>query len=266
MKSQWIIDQMQRLAPENSAMGSDNVGLLVGERDAEVKKILVALDCTEEVLREAIKYGADIIVTHHPVIYKPLNRVNGDTATGRMIIRLIRAGISVYSAHTNLDKACGGVNDCLTEALGLAQNLQLMPEGDQHHGLVRYGSLARPMTLPELAGHVKTVLKLPTVRYMGNAETIINSVGLCCGGGSDLKYFKAAKEKGCEAFITGDIKYHDFISAKQLGLCLIDATHFASEALVVPKLAEYLRERANEAGLDVEIRESASEAEPFVNI
>jgi dinuclear metal center YbgI/SA1388 family protein len=259
MKVQWIIDQMQSLAPEHSAMTSDNVGLLVGEREADVAKILVALDCTQDVVREAIEYGADMIITHHPLIYAPLNRVNGDTAAGQIIIQLIRAGISVYTAHTNLDRACEGVNDCLMEKIGFAQNLQLMQEGDLHYGLVRYGKLASPMTLIQLAKHIETMLNLPGVRYAGDPETMIYSAGICCGGGSDLNFFQAAKEKGCEVFITGDIKYHDFVSARHMGICLVDATHFASERPIVPKLVSYLRDRA--AGF--EIRASAAETEPF---
>ncbi|MDR1000784.1 MAG: Nif3-like dinuclear metal center hexameric protein [Clostridiales bacterium] len=263
MKVQWVIDQMRSLAPENSAVPSDNVGLLVGETEANVTKILVALDCTQDVVREAVEYGADMIVTHHPLIYAPINRVNSDTAAGQMIIQLIRAGISVYAAHTNLDRACGGVNDCLMEKIGFAQNLQLLQEGDLDYGLVRYGRLGKPMTLINLAKHVKTVLKLSGVRYAGDAETMIHSAGICCGGGSDMKFFEAAKEKGCEVFITGDIGYHDFVGAKQLGICLIDATHFASEWPVVTKLASYLRDRAAESGFAADIRVSVAEVEPF---
>jgi len=237
-----IILYLERLAPVNTALEWDNSGLLIGERDKPVKRILVALDCTDEIVDEAERLEANLIITHHPLIFHPINTVTTDTALGRRIIKLIRSHVSLYSAHTNLDIAEGGTNDALFSTIGLTDKKPLMPPDSEDAGLGCTGILRAPMRLDELAAYVGQKLGLKHTRYAGSPAITVNKVGLMCGSGSGFKYFKQAAANGCQAYITGDIKYHDTQAALEMGLCLIDATHYASEVPIVERLCGYLRE------------------------
>jgi len=236
-----IAQSLELLAPIKTALDWDNVGLLIGDRHKFVEKVLVALDCTNEIIDEAEQLSVDIIITHHPLIHDVIKSITTDTPAGRRIIRLIKADISLFSAHTNLDIAKGGVNDVLFNALELTDKEHLIPPDSDEAGLGRIGSLKSPMPLNEFASFIGEKLNLAHTRYVGNPSTLINKTGLVCGSGSRYKYFKQAAENGCQAYITGDIKYHDAQAAKDLELCLIDATHYASEVLVVESLCTYLR-------------------------
>jgi len=236
-----ITQSLDILAPIKTALDWDNVGLLIGDRQKPVQKILVALDCTNEVVDEAEQLAVDMIITHHPLIYQAIKSITTDTPTGRRIIRLIKANISLFCAHTNLDIAEGGVNDVLFNTLELTDKEHLNPPDSDEAGLGRIGSLQTPMPLNELASFVGRKLNLAHTRYMGNPSTLIYKIGMVCGSGSRYKYFVRAAENGCQAYITGDIKYHDAQAAQDLGLCLIDATHYAGEAPVVGFICEYLR-------------------------
>jgi len=237
-----VIQYMDQLAPLKTALEWDNSGLLIGERDNPVKRILASLDCTDRAVDEAVSLGVDMIITHHPLIFNSIKSITSDTALGRRIIKLIRGRVALLCAHTNLDMAEGGVNDILFDALGLAEKSPLMPDGTDEAGLGRVGELSSPMRLEDLASFVGSRLRLKHTRYIGDPDTMIYKAGLLCGSGSAVKYFAAAAASGCQAYITGDIKYHDAQAALDLGLCLIDATHYASEAPVVEYLCGYLRE------------------------
>ena len=236
-----IILYMECLAPLKTALEWDNSGLLIGERDKPVKRILVGLDCTDETAEQAAWLKADLIITHHPLIFRPVSSITSDTALGRRVIKLIRAGISLFCAHTNLDLAEGGVNDILFAALGLTDKSPLMPPGSDEAGLGRVGSFTPPIRLDELVSLAGRKLGLKSIRYAGDPAALISKAGLVCGSGSGYKYFKEAAANGCQAYITGDIKYHDAQAALDMGLCLIDATHYASEALAVEYICGYLR-------------------------
>ncbi len=228
-----IIAAMERLAPENTAQAWDNVGLLVGERERrDIKTILVALDVTDAVITEAIGLNADLIIAHHPLIFKPVKCITDDTALGRRIINLIYNNIAVYAAHTNLDLADGGTNDILFELLGLTE------KGRLELGLS--GRLSEGVTLSALTRYVKERLGVSQIKYSGDPDAVITRVGICGGSGSGLDYFAEAVSAGCEAYITGDIKFHDAQAALDMGLCLIDVSHYDSEVFVVKRLAEYL--------------------------
>jgi len=236
-----ITQSLDMLAPIKTALDWDNVGLLIGDRQKSVQKILVALDCTNEIVDEAEQLAVDIIITHHPIIYDALKTVTTDSPTGKRIIRLIKADISLFTAHTNLDIAKGGVNDVLFNTLELTDKEHLIPPDSDEAGLGRIGSLRTPMPLNEFASFIGQKLNLAHTRFVGDPSTMIYKTGLVCGSGSRCKYFIQAAENGCQAYITGDIKYHDTQAAKDLGLCLIDATHYASEVLIVEHLCTYLR-------------------------
>ncbi|MDR2903393.1 MAG: Nif3-like dinuclear metal center hexameric protein [Clostridiales bacterium] len=237
-----IIDMMEKLAPPSLAESWDNSGLLIGRRAAGVKKILVALDATAEVVREAVEIGADMIVTHHPVIFKPMAQINGDTPLGEKLLTLIEQKIAVYAAHTNLDIAQGGTNDTFAESIGLtAVEPLLQTENAVFAAIGRMGRLKTPMSLSAFAAEIKRKIGLPTIRFVGDGDRRIETAGLSTGSASNAKNFIEAQKRGCDVFITGDIRFHEAQDALALGLPLIDATHYASENLVADKISAYLR-------------------------
>lgn len=223
-------------APQELAMSWDNVGHLVGEPDAEAKKVLVALDITEDVVREAVDCGADVIVAHHPVMncaWHPVQRVRSDDAQGRMLITMIRNGISAICMHTNLDAAEGGVNDALAEKLGLNE-LEMLNE----EKIGRIGTLKSQLPLVEFTRLVVESLGCNGLRYVDNGKPVHR---VAVGGGACSGYIAQAIANGCDTFVTSDLKYNDFLDTKEINL--VDAGHFPTENVVCPVLAEYLRKQ-----------------------
>lgn len=225
-----IYDFLDEKYDFSSALEYDNVGLLVGDGREKVTGVLVTLDCTDEAISEAVKQGANLIVTHHPVIFDPLKTVTEQS----LIYRLIRNGISVISAHTNLDQADGGVNDALAEAIGLSDIEKI---ADSEGFFYRIGELSEPMTSEELAKTVSEKLALP-VKYVGSS-TFIKRVAVCSGSGGSM--FGEVINTGVDAYVTADIKHNVFMDAHASGLTLIDAGHFNSEDIIVEPLSNELR-------------------------
>lgn len=236
-----IVKIMEETAPPELAEKWDNVGLLVGDEDSEVKKILFALDAIDPVVDEAIEIGADMIITHHPIIFKSINAVNNTTSLGRRIIKLIKNNISVYSAHTNFDIADGGTNSILADLIGLRDTDGLIPCGDAFLG--RTGIPKEKMTLKDLADKLMDVLGAPSLNITGELSHTVCRVGLCTGSGADRDFMLAAKQKDCDVYITGDVSYHNAQFAQEIGLCLIDAAHYYTEAAAMPYLCGYVSEK-----------------------
>lgn len=225
------------LAPKELAESWDNVGLLVGRPDRETAKLLVALDVTEWVAEEALELGTNLIVSHHPVMncaWSPVQSVRDDNPQGRLLLRLMENGVGCICMHTNLDKARGGVNDALAARLGL-ENVDLPESGD---GILRAGTV-KEQSCESLAALVKERLGAGCVRFVDTGKPIRR---VAVGGGACGGYFRAAAAAGCDALVTADVKYDQFLDARALGLCLMDAGHFPTENVVCPALAEYLRE------------------------
>lgn len=244
MKMSEITELFNGFAPEYLAESWDNPGLLVGDENAEIKKILVALDATEEVVDEAVKTGADLIVTHHPMIFGSIKKINTSDSMGRRIIKLIRNNICVFAMHTNLDIAFGGVNDELTKILGLKNTAVLFEsctQNDKPNGLGRYGDIEET-TLEKFAKKVKEKLSLDGIRIVGENNRKIKRVGLCTGSG--MEFMTDAVNLNCDVYITSDIKYHESQSAIENGIALIDATHYGSENIIVPVIKKFLNEKA----------------------
>ena len=239
------VEAIVKRAPPELAEKWDNVGLLVGDRDNECKKILFALDAIDEVIDEAIEQRADMIITHHPIIFKGINGVNTNTALGRRIIKLIKNDIAVYCAHTSLDIAQGGTNDILAQTLGLKNIEGLIPEENGYLG--RIGMLENEMKLGEFTNFVIQALKMPAANVTGNADRIIKKAGLCTGSGADRDFMLAAKMAGCDVYITGDVKYHDAQFAEDIDLCLIDATHYYTESIAMPYVCSFV---AKQTGIE----------------
>ena len=233
-----ILKFLETLAPRDMKMSWDNVGLLCGSRGTPVTKVLVALDPFEHVCQEAADWGAELIVTHHPLIFKPLPNVTDETSIGRGIMVLCRYGISAINAHTNLDQAPGGVNDVLARTLGL-ENIQVIKpcgttEEGEPWGLLRMGEV-KEQSLEEFLALVKVRLGCAGVRYVTGGKQVRK---VAVGGGSCADGMLDALAAGCDTFVTADVKYNQFWDAQDLGLNLIDAGHFHTENPVVPALAE----------------------------
>ena len=184
-----------------------------------------------------MEWGAELIVSHHPLLFHPLKRVTEDDLTGRKVIRLLRAGISAICMHTNLDAAAGGVNDALMEALGAKTTGLLDSHGTgadgQPYGIGRIGILPRPMPLDAFLARTKGRLLCGGLRYVSGGRPVEK---IACCGGSGGSMLEAAVAAGCDTYVTADLKYDHFLSARELGINLIDADHFCTENVVVPKL------------------------------
>ena len=238
-----ILAFVENLAPRYMKCDWDNVGLLCGRKEKDVKKILVALDPFRSVIEEAVEIGADCIVTHHPLIFRnPLMAVNEDTETGRCVLTLIEHGIAAINAHTNYDLAPDGVNDVLARTLGL-QNIEVInPEGEdtqgRPYGLLRCGTVGEISLKAFLVG-VKEHLSCEGLRYVDGGKSVRK---VAVGGGSCADEMGDALAAGCDTFVTADVKYNQFRTAFELGMNLIDAGHFHTENPSMPVFAEKLRE------------------------
>ena len=236
-----ILTFVEILAPPSMKYDWDNVGLLCGSAGQEVHKILVALDPFEGVCLEAADKGADLLVTHHPLIFRPRTSVTDGDDVGRSILFLAKHGISALNAHTNLDCAPGGVNDVLAETLGLADVEVLDPLGvdgqGRPWGLLRAGTVAE-QSLVQFLAHVKTRLSAQGLRYVDGGRPVRK---VAVGGGACADELPAVLAAGCDTFVTADVKYNEFYDAKAEGVNLIDAGHFATENPVVAVLAAKLR-------------------------
>jgi dinuclear metal center YbgI/SA1388 family protein len=233
-----ILKYIETLAPRSMKMDWDNVGLLCGSKATPVTKVLVALDPFEGVCREAAQWGAQLIVTHHPVIFQAPKAITDETSVGRSILQLCAHGISAINAHTNLDCAPGGVNDVLAKKLALVNVQVVDPEGTDENGnewgLLRMGEVPEQPLDPFL-NRVKALLGCEGLRYVDGGKPVRK---VAVGGGSCAGEMLDALRAGCDTFVTADVKYNQFWDARDLGINLIDAGHFATENPVVSVLAE----------------------------
>ena len=237
-----ILKYIESIAPPYMAENWDNVGLLCGRKEKPVSKILVALDPFNTVIDEAIEEKADLIVSHHPLIFRDnLMAVNEDTQTGVNLLTLMENGIAAINAHTNLDLAPGGINDILAATLGLQDVTVLNPEGTDEtgnpYGLLRSGNV-EAQSLKDFLAHVKQALGCQGLRYVDGGKAVSR---VAVGGGSCADGMHEALAAGCDTFVTSDVKYNQFRTAFELGLNLIDAGHFHTENPTMPILAEKLR-------------------------
>lgn len=366
-----IIEQMETFAPQYLAEQWDNVGLTIGDKNKQVKKILVALDVIPPVIEEAIHIGADLIVTHHPMIlFQKIKNIQADTSLGKKIYDLIKNDISAYCAHTNLDIAFGGTNDVLAKLAGL-ENIEILEQTDaeqlkkivvyvpkQHqeilrkaicdagagfignysnctfssegtgtflpledtkpylgkqgilervqevrletivpnsllhtvleaikkvhpyeepaydiytveqkgkrYGIGRIGTLKEGMTFEQYSIFLKKQLSLDSIRIVGEKNKNIKTVALCTGSG--VEFMEQAKKMGADAYLTGDIKFHEAQRAVEMGLCVADVTHYASEVIVVPILKQFLEQKSKQHHWDIEVIQSSVNGQVFEHI
>jgi len=242
---QQVFDFIDSFAPFDTALSDDNPGLLVGGGNHPVTGIAVALDITGHCIDRAIRQNCNLIVSHHPVIFRPLKNIGAWS----LPYLLVRGGLSAICAHTNLDAATGGVNDALAAALGLSEIDSLAdPKTPGKPPIARVGNLPVSMSGTELARYTKTKLGTAAVRFTEGGKTITR-VAVCGGAGIDL--MNPAMDGGAQALITGDVRHHEFLEARHNGFTLIDAGHFETEVVVVRPLCERLKARFPEIPVEV---------------
>ena len=234
MKAIEVARIIERFAPVETAAEWDNTGFCIGSPDTEVRAVLVGFDCTPDLVREAVARGANMIVTHHPLIFRGIKKISPDNFLGEIITLAIKHDIVVYSAHTNADKAAGGVNDLMADRLGLLDRQILSEDG---FGLVGY--LPQPMSCEDFISFVKRQFSLKVVRTSAPIAEPIAKVALCSGSGGSL--LQEAVASGAQAYICGDLSYHQFFAEK--GIVLLDIGHFESEIDIVEKLISLLEEK-----------------------
>lgn len=251
---QNIYDFLQSKAPFELQMSFDNAGFLVGRGDKAVSRVLVALDITEEVVSEAIDAGAQLIVAHHPVIWGGAKSVTDQTETGRILLTMIEHGISAICAHTNLDAVTGGVNDALARKLGLSDIQQLHQDGidpnGEPYGIGRVGCVPE-QSLDEFAMSVKALLGANGIRMVDGGKPVRK---VAVGGGACSDMIGDAIAKGCDTFVTSDVKYNGFLDAKALQINLIDAGHYPTENVICPVLKEWLKEAFPQLTAEISLR------------
>ena len=233
---------LRSIAPEETAEAWDNVGLLVGSEEKEVRTVMTALDATEDVISQAVAAGADLLVTHHPMIFRPVKRVVWEDLYGHKIIRMIQADLAYFAMHTNCD-SCVMAEEA-AEKIGLKETVMLMespapgPDGAPA-GIGRAGVLSEEMSLRELCLRVKEAFDIDVVRLTGDPDRRVKRAAISTGSGSSM--VKAALSCGAEVLISGDLDHHCVIDAADEGLATIDAGHFGTERFVAEKIAEELR-------------------------
>lgn len=255
-----FIKIMETIAPPTLQEDFDNVGLMVGDRNKEISKILVALDCTNEVIEEAKSIKADLILTHHPLIFKKPSTITTDTLLGGKIIELIKNDINLYSAHTNWDSAPNGINDTIVKILGMESELIIDKVADDA-GIGRIISLEKAMTLKELIDVTKKGLNAKNLRYVGNLSDTISKIAVINGSGQS--YLEQARVLGAQLVITGDTSYHFASDYKEMGISIIDVGHFNSEWPVLIEASKIVENEIKKLDDKIEFIISNKSEDPF---
>ena len=249
MKVKDILGALEEFAPLALQDGYDNAGLQIGlAEEAEATGALLCLDVTEDVVEEAVQCGCNLIVSHHPLLFRPVKSIGAQDYVGRTIMKAIKSNVAVYAAHTNLDSAVGGVNHKMAEKLGLKELEWLSPKGEYVSGGEKLqsgegviGTLSEPLTQKALMERVKEAFSLKSIRVNCANKQMIRKVALCGGSGSFL--IQQAVEQGADAFITGEIGYHRFFG-HETDMLMMEIGHYESEQYTVEVLQEVITKAA----------------------
>lgn len=267
MKAIEIINLLNKWVPSYLVDDWDNTGFQIGDPEKEVKNILLSLDLDREVLEKALDKKVDMIITHHPIIFKPLKSITKTTYKEKLIYNIIREDIVVYNAHTNLDLTTDGVNDALaniltiknTEPLKIVHketenDIYLLNNSETIYGYGRIGEIKK-MPLLNFLDNVKERLKTDYLTVYGDLDKEIKRVAVCGGSGSSFIY--DAYSKGADIYITGDIKYHEAQYANELGLTIVDAGHYHTEKVVLPVIKKHIEENTQDS-ISIELYNKSS--------
>ncbi|TKB26081.1 Nif3-like dinuclear metal center hexameric protein [Desulfopila sp. IMCC35006] len=260
-----IVESLNQEAPFSLAEAWDNVGLLVGDPDQEVTAVLAGLDPTNRLVEEAIALGANTIITHHPVIFKPLPNINTAEPGGRLLQKALAGQIALIGCHTNFDSAREGVSDYLALQLGLINLSPLVcSPGDNASGtgLGRIGSYSSPLAAVDFVARMLRVLNLPSVQMAGTLPAKITTVAICGGSGSDLA--PLAFQRGADVYLSAEIKHSTALWAVENNFCIIDGTHYATEKPAVALLVKKLQEAGEQKNWNIRILQTQDEHPPFV--
>jgi dinuclear metal center YbgI/SA1388 family protein len=260
---------VEELWPESLAENWDEVGLVAGHPSAPVTKVMFAVDPTLEVIEEAVEWGAELLITHHPLLLKGVTTVAATTPKGRAVHRLIESGTALLTVHTNGDSAVGGVSDVLADALGLqdAAPLTVAANGLPEEGIGRVGDLPEAVSLGDFAARVFGILPSVAggVRVSGDKDGLVRRIAVCGGAGDSL--FNEVRASNADVYVTADLRHHPASEAREASLngrpYLIDVSHFASEWLWLPAAAAALGNVLADQGHDVEIRVSTTNSDPW---
>lgn len=234
-----ITDWLEGFAPLTLAESWDNVGLLAGDPSANAQRVMTCLTLTADSAAEAIERSADLVVSHHPLPFKPVGSLVDGPVDGGLLWRLARAGVAVYSPHTAFDSASRGINQRLAEHLQLTQIATLHPHADDPSvGSVRIGAPSESHTAGSLAALAKQRLGLPSVRLVAEPDRPVGSVAIACGSGGS--FLEAARTAGCDALVTGEATFHTCLAAEAHGIALVLLGHYGSERFAVEALADEL--------------------------
>ncbi|MFJ5696468.1 Nif3-like dinuclear metal center hexameric protein [Arthrobacter sp. NPDC093139] len=260
---------VEELWPESLAEEWDEVGLVAGHPSAEITRVMFAVDPTLDVIEEAIEWGAELLITHHPLLLKGVTSVAANTPKGKAVHRLIESGTALLTVHTNGDSAVGGVSDVLADALGLdnVSPLTRAANGLPEEGIGRVGDLAEAMTLGDFAARVFGILPSVAggVRVSGDKDGLVRRVAVCGGAGDSL--FDEVRASGADLYVTADLRHHSASEAREAAVngrpYLVDVSHFASEWLWLPAAADALGNVLADQGHVVDIRVSATNSDPW---
>lgn len=235
-----IISYIEKIAPVSLACEWDNPGLLIGSTENEVKNVVICLDVTREVVDFAVKSNADLILSHHPFIFKGIKKINTNETKGELIEKLIKNDICVYAAHTNFDFAQNGLNNILAKKIDLHYANSLFMPGNKECTVGKIGELFNPVKFSDFIKHVKEQLNLSNLRVVGDMDKVIKNVAVFCGAFDEKLLDLVVKRADC--IVTGDLKHHIALDMQQEGLNVIDASHFGTEHIFVAHFENLLKQ------------------------
>ncbi|MDD2217524.1 MAG: Nif3-like dinuclear metal center hexameric protein [Eubacteriales bacterium] len=263
IKETKLISILNEIAPPELAEAWDNCGFQIRTGKEDYSKILICLEITNAIIEQAKSLDADIIITHHPLLFSPIKNVDSRNVVGNYVIELIRNDISVFSLHTNFDKAQQGNNTYMAKLLDL-QNIEFMRTGSGPYDYMGCtGEFRQEITVKDVISKICSALEIKEsdIRCVTNDHGHIKKIALCTGAGAE--FIDIMPQLGCSLYITGDVKYHDAQKAKELSISLIDAGHYGTEAIFVDNLCEQLKMRI---GTETRIIASKLNINPFSNI
>lgn len=258
MKCSEIIEVLEQLSPKEYACEWDNVGLLVGRKEKEIHKIMIALDATAQVVSLAVEKNIDMLITHHPMIFSSLKQINEEQFISEKVLTLAEHGISYYAMHTNFD-AIGGMAELAAgeQYLNLSDTRPIVPNAQGEDGMGRYGKLPKPMTATQVAEYVKEKFNIPFVmlyQRKEDREMVYDRIAVMPGSGKSE--MKAVKKNGYSLYLTGDFGHHEGIDAMDMGLCVIDATHYGLEHIFISYICSILHENLKKEDIEIVMEET----------
>ncbi|MFT4555172.1 MAG: dinuclear metal center YbgI/SA1388 family protein [Planctomycetaceae bacterium] len=244
-----ILNFLSDCAPAELSEDWDNTGLLIGQQNDPVSSIMTCLTLTPDVAEEAVSKGASLVVTHHPILFRAVQKLTDETSEGRMLLSLIRAGVAVYSPHTSYDSAYEGVNRQLADSLNLANVKPIRTidseaseeTADELIGSGRFGDLPDAVSLKDFVELVKQALRIQNTWFVGDSSATIRRVGIACGAAAE--FMGDAARHGCDVLLTGEARFHACLDARSRGIALVLPGHYPTERPAMEKLAERLSQQ-----------------------